>query len=688
VTGQLPGRQGPPGGSGNATKPGGSEPNNLQGVNSIAPQPQASPDQNQIALDQAIQRVEKQIESGQVQPSPVTIPTLPAGYSATPNSDSSVTVTAPRGNQYRVTRDANGKAVVTGAGGNAADQQRGGPNPTNPSPSATPPEYGLNPIELSPPNVIEARVNCRDAMEIRQKQIAALRQGAFGSITFGEYYQLGIQAEALGKQAQELEQKANQLDPNSCPPKTAAGTSGDDDPQAAYDWAKTSYSQRHGKGAFVPPPTPSEEDDPIVEFFSDLKPPSSFPNSPPPKTGAGTEQNNLPGDTGKKTGMIPAGNNTPPPPQPPPSPPPPVNPPVGNTPPANPPVSGSSNAVGGNVVASNVSITPASGVPGNPTTNAVVAGAANPVFSLPFSALVSLSSNLFGSAPVAPAVQYIIVTTNVGGAGSGPTAESRRPRVKLHDGPQLPIRRPTRIGGTLQNVAFHPDEASVLRARDSTSGPGIPSGSSSATSTEGGISFSLAASGTLGSGALEFRVGDPSGRVKNIAIPEGVVLEPLRPGVMKPAGATGEGAVSQHLTAYCLEIAKLPPEPNQLYRIAPQAIQDRFKPLKSVLEAGSKLAASGQFHPDSDAAAYTDFVRQNALWAQIENWGEQKFTEVFVERTKKTAEHMKINWTKEMEQALQNAAPGRWRDIAMVLDEAQKLSGGAGTANGSQSPQQ
>jgi hypothetical protein len=302
-------------------------------------------------------------------------------------------------------------------------------------------------------------------------------------------------------------------------------------------------------------------------------------------------------------------------------------------------------------------------------------------------ALTALSSNLFGSAPVAPTVQYIIIaiTINIGAAGSATTAESRRPPVNTHDGSQFPIHRAARIGGTLQNVAFHPREDFALSARGGTSGPEVSSGSSGGTSTEGGMTFSLAASGTLGSGALEFRVVDPSGRVKNIAIPEGVVLEPLRPGVIRPAGGN---AVSRQLTAYCLEIAKLPPEPNQLYRIAPQALQDKFKPLKSVLEAGSKLAAAGQFHPDSDPAAYTDFIRQNALWAKMENWGEQKFAEVFVERTKKNAEHMKMNWTKEMEQALKNAAPGRWQDIAMVLDEAQKLSGGTGAANASQSAQQ
>jgi len=188
------------------------------------------------------------------------------------------------------------------------------------------------------------------------------------------------------------------------------------------------------------------------------------------------------------------------------------------------------------------------------------------------------------------------------------------------------------------------------------------------------FSFFLKASGNLGSKALELQASDPTGQIKQVVIPAGVVLEPLKSSQTKPSSSGGGGArpQSQQLTAYCLEIGKLPPEPGQLYRIAPQAQQDKFKPLKSILEAGSKLAEQGKFHPDSEPGAYNDFIRQHAMWAQLENWSEQKFTEVFLERTRKNAGEMKISWTKEMEQALRGAAPGRWRDISMVLEEARK----------------
>jgi hypothetical protein len=35
---------------------------------------------------------------------------------------------------------------------------------------------------------------------------------------------------------------------------------------------------------------------------------------------------------------------------------------------------------------------------------------------------------------------------------------------------------------------------------------------------------------------------------------------------------------------------------------------------------------------------------------------------------------MKVKWTKQMEQAVLGVAPGRWCDVAMVLEEAEKLS--------------
>lgn len=292
-----------------------------------------------------------------------------------------------------------------------------------------------------------------------------------------------------------------------------------------------------------------------------------------------------------------------------------------------------------------------------------------------------LNNSLFGNAAGAPTVQYIVLTINVNFAGTAPQASLGQ---GMWQGRSRPLTAMNRLRASRTHARFQ------LAAYRLGSPARAPSGElhssdrdafsllASLPSTKG-LTFSIASNGNLGSNALVFRVHDPSGRLKgNVRLPEGMVLEPLKMGTRNPVSPAGGGSsVAQPLTAYCLEMAKLPPEAGQLYRLAPQAVQQKYKPIRGVLRAGSKLAAVGKFHPDSDPSAYADFIRQHALWAQLENWTEQKFTEVFLERTRKNAEHLNVKWTNEMTDALRAAAPGRWRDIAMVLDEAHKLSGAA-----------
>jgi hypothetical protein len=293
-----------------------------------------------------------------------------------------------------------------------------------------------------------------------------------------------------------------------------------------------------------------------------------------------------------------------------------------------------------------------------------------------------LNNSLFGNASGAPAVQNIVITINIK-SGAGAPAVTPGQGALQNGSRQISAmnrRQPAQPHARVRPAAYRLGSPTRAPSR------GLPAARlashkllASLPSAEG-LTFSIASNGNLGSNALEFRVHDPSGRLKgNVSLPEGMVLEPLKMGTPNPAGnAAGGSNVAQPLTAYCLEMAKLPPEVGQLYRLAPQAVQQKYLPIHSVLQAGSKLAAAGKFHPDSDPTAYADFIRQHALWAQLENWSEQKFTEVFLERTKKNAEHLNVKWTNEMTDALRAAAPGRWRDIAMVLDEAHKLSAAAG----------
>jgi hypothetical protein len=202
------------------------------------------------------------------------------------------------------------------------------------------------------------------------------------------------------------------------------------------------------------------------------------------------------------------------------------------------------------------------------------------------------------------------------------------------------------------------------------------------------IRYSLVANGNSSGEAFELQVFDPSGRLTNVELPEGLVVEPLQPGSAKPVAETAKGAklLTKTLTAYCANYAKLPPKPGMLYRIAPQSVQDQFAPMRYVLQAGREAEAAGKFHPDSDAAAYNDSIRQYALWTKKENWDEQKFGEVFLEKTKENALTAKVQWTPELEQAVRALIPGRWRDISIVLEDAKRLSATSASGPGNSKP--
>jgi hypothetical protein len=231
----------------------------------------------------------------------------------------------------------------------------------------------------------------------------------------------------------------------------------------------------------------------------------------------------------------------------------------------------------------------------------------------------------------------------------------------------------SRSAGHLQLAAFHPAGAGTSRRQAPTS-----TQSSSAGANPGEIEFAIVSNGKTGDEAFQLQVYDPAGEIKEIPPLGGVVLEAVRrdrkdkPVAERHAGAAG--LLTQQASALCLDFLKLPPEAGTLYRIAPQAVQEKFKPLRSILQAGHNLAEKGQLHPDSDAKDYATFIRQFALWTKIENWDAKKFTDTFLERSRKNAELMNVKWSKGMEDALRSLAPGRWQDITAVLNEAETIS--------------
>ena len=171
--------------------------------------------------------------------------------------------------------------------------------------------------------------------------------------------------------------------------------------------------------------------------------------------------------------------------------------------------------------------------------------------------------------------------------------------------------------------------------------------------------------------SLEVQITDASGQIKTMAMPGGVVLQPLqgRANVYGANARLPRNTVRQEVGAFCMNFAKEPPRPGQAYRFAPPEVQQQFASLKKVLQAADRV--SGELHPDSEPGAYLNAIRQYSLWSKIENWDEAAFGKNFLERTKKNAQNAKVPWTAAMEATINRVVPGRWRDIQRVLAAAQ-----------------
>jgi hypothetical protein len=187
-------------------------------------------------------------------------------------------------------------------------------------------------------------------------------------------------------------------------------------------------------------------------------------------------------------------------------------------------------------------------------------------------------------------------------------------------------------------------------------------------------SYSIVSNGKSQGQAFELQVADPTGKLKTVAMRDGTIIEAIKPGVTEPVTAPAGGSVvKQPLNAYCLEFHKPPPAEGTLYRIADQATQEKFSSLRFLDRAAAQMSQNNQFHPDNNPEAYKNTIFQYAAWSTLEGWGQEEFTQHWVERTKENAEDLHVPWTKQMEDTLRNAAPGRWGDISEMMNQAHTL---------------
>lgn len=154
-----------------------------------------------------------------------------------------------------------------------------------------------------------------------------------------------------------------------------------------------------------------------------------------------------------------------------------------------------------------------------------------------------------------------------------------------------------------------------------------------------------------------------------------LVLEPLKASAARRARSAiqkfqAHKPTTVKMTGYCLEFLRPPPLAGSLFRVAPKSLQQRFEPMRRILDAGHRLRREGRLTPDSEPVGYYHAIRQWAIWTQEQGFTEAAFADAFVEDTKKTFAASGHGWSAVAETTLRKAAPGRWRDIQQVLAQA------------------
>lgn len=182
--------------------------------------------------------------------------------------------------------------------------------------------------------------------------------------------------------------------------------------------------------------------------------------------------------------------------------------------------------------------------------------------------------------------------------------------------------------------------------------------------------------GTLGAGAIEMQVFGADPDQERVSA-EGLVVEPVE---LDEAGKgrleeeveaiADANPITATLDAYCLDFLRQPPDLGTVFRIADRELQQRFTPLRDVLQAGRRLYDQGLLNPDSDPEEYFHSIRQWALWSVQENLDMGSFGDAFLEHTRKNFETAGQPWTGEVEELVKSLVPNRWRDIAAIVEEA------------------
>jgi hypothetical protein len=192
----------------------------------------------------------------------------------------------------------------------------------------------------------------------------------------------------------------------------------------------------------------------------------------------------------------------------------------------------------------------------------------------------------------------------------------------------------------------------------------------------GGIKVFVTSLGRLGADAFRVTVVNDGGMP--MALEPGVVA-------LEPVARLTARELQRELSAlsrfpqrtfatrgYCLEREKNPPATGTVFRLAPVERQRELQSVNRLLRAAHRLREAKALNPDTDPEDHYHSIVQWAIWAHAERFDERAFASAFTAYTRKNVSAAGHRWSREVEDAVREIVPNRWRDISRVLNEAQQ----------------
>jgi hypothetical protein len=175
--------------------------------------------------------------------------------------------------------------------------------------------------------------------------------------------------------------------------------------------------------------------------------------------------------------------------------------------------------------------------------------------------------------------------------------------------------------------------------------------------------------------AFDLQIFNPGGKPLKLAA-EALVVEPLKDEAKKQLQSAAQrllasgSPVTAKVNGYCMEFLKAPPSLGTVFKIASPELQQRFAPMRQIMDASRRVQQLGQLRPDSNPDGYFHSIRQWAMWTVEQKLNDKTFANAFIEHTKKAVTAQKQPWSNDTENVIRKAAPNRWNDIQKVLSAA------------------